>query len=91
MLSLAIMLISGLVVTLAGDGREGLEQVERLSCRRSLTLGERQWALLPVVAEAESEAESEEVFNELRDLPGVMTVDVVYVQTSYAELSMRAA
>lgn len=74
------MAIAALVVQLQTEtaGRA----IARLSAHPALTLGARQGLLVPLTAESPDARSGAALFDELRDVPGVLLVHVVMVDTS---------
>ncbi|MBM4100722.1 MAG: hypothetical protein FJ256_00465 [Phycisphaerae bacterium] len=73
------MAISGLVVTLADDPL-GETALAALTADSRLTVGERFGQRLALVAETPCARDDHDLFDELRQLPGVTHVDVAYVR-----------
>lgn len=73
------MAISGLVLTLGDDAR-GIEALERLARDPRLTLGDRFGSRLAVVAETNGIEADRDLWDDLRALPGVLSVELSFVQ-----------
>ena len=73
------MLTSGLVVTLSSNPAKAAEAITTLRGRPEFTFGDRNDRWLPLVMETSGEAESRDLHDWVRTLPGVEFVDVAYV------------
>lgn len=85
------MITSGLVITLSADARLATRVVARLGARPEFTAGERNGRWLPVAMEAGDAAQSRALHDWLRALPGVVFVDIVYVNFDEDASSLSAA
>jgi hypothetical protein len=74
-----IMSISGLVVTLADEDVTAESAVTTLRADARLTLGERFGRRLAIVADTSSVHDDRVLWDELREMPGVVHVDVTFV------------
>lgn len=72
------MAISGLVITLA-ENPAGAAALSALASDLRLTLGERFGQRVALVAETPSARNDHDLFDQLRELPGITQVDVTYV------------
>jgi nitrate reductase NapAB chaperone NapD len=71
--------ISGLLITLLGE-HDAATTIARIAAVPGIIFGPRNGAALPVALESADNHAAEQTFQRLRDLPGVGSVDVVYVQ-----------
>ena len=83
------MVISGLVLTLCDAADRLRECTERLRPDPRITLGTPVAARLPLVAEADDAGAAEGLVEELRALPGVVHVDVAFIEIDPAESRVR--
>lgn len=72
------MPISGLVVALADDAL-GQQSADRIAAAPQIEVGRRTAHKLAVVVETASSDEDRDLWQWLRDLPGVVHVDVVFI------------
>ncbi|QYK49290.1 MAG: hypothetical protein KF838_05415 [Phycisphaeraceae bacterium] len=72
------MAISGLVVTLAEDP-VGVSALTALAADSRLTLGDRYGQRIALVAETPSARDDHDLFDQLRQRPGIVQVDVTFV------------
>ena len=73
------MLTSGLVVTLSSNPAKAAEAITALRGRPEFTFGDPNDRWLPLVMETSGDAESRDLHDWVRTLPGVEFVDVAYV------------
>lgn len=73
------MAISGLVVTLAEDDAAADATVTQLRADTRLTLGDRFGRRLALVADTPSIHADRDLWDELRETPGITNVDVTFV------------
>ncbi len=73
------MPITGLVITLAGDGQTAGQARTALAANRSLVLGEAFGSRVAGVLDTPNESENRRHWEWLNSLAGVVFVDVVYI------------
>lgn len=83
------MMTSGLVVRLNSDSPEAA--LAAIHTAPSLTVGEQYGDWLTVVVETPDAVESERLFVWLQDLPGVESVEVVFVHWDEVEVTHAVA
>jgi hypothetical protein len=79
------MVTSGLVVTLDPGSREAESAVASIGAHEVFTAGDRDGFQLPLALEAKSAEASEHWCDWLRGLPGVASVEVVFVHWDEVE------
>lgn len=73
------MAISGLVITLSGDGQEAAQALAWLEADARITLGARDGRRVAAVAETPSVRADRDLWDEVHALEGVEHVDVTFV------------
>lgn len=80
------MPVAGLVLTLCDDEGLRAHAIETLAADARVTVGDlRRGAKLPVVTEAKSLAEQQELWQALENTPGVLVVDLAFQDFSDVE------
>jgi len=72
------MPVKGLLITLIEDPEKVASATEQLNAREEIELGERTGRYLPIVIDAETEAESRQLYEWIESLEGVYFVDTVF-------------
>ncbi len=72
------MSISGLLITLADDPNASETAISTLKADPRIDVGERRGPYLPVVADTTGKHENQHLWDELRELPGVINVNLVF-------------
>lgn len=73
------MPVSGLVITLRGNGDDARAAARQLAAHGAITLGEAQGRKLPVAVDTSSRTEDKRVWEWLQSHPGIEFVDVISV------------
>ncbi len=72
------MSISGLLITLANDPNASTTVISILKADPRIDVGERRGPYLPVVADTTGKRENQRLWDELRELAGVINVNLVF-------------
>ncbi len=72
------MSISGLLITLADDPNASETAISTLKADPRIDVGERRGPYLPVVADTTGKHENQRLWDELRELAGVINVNLVF-------------
>ena len=72
------MSISGLLITLADDPNASETAISTLKADPRIDVGERRGPYLPVVADTTGTHENQRLWDELRELAGVINVNLVF-------------
>jgi nitrate reductase NapAB chaperone NapD len=72
------MPISGLLITLADDSNASKTVISTLTADPRIDVGEQRGPYLPVVADTEGRQENQHLWDELKELPGVINVNLVF-------------
>jgi nitrate reductase NapAB chaperone NapD len=72
------MTISGLLITLADDSQASETAISALEADPRIDVGERRGPYLPVVTDTEGPQEHRRLWDELNELDGVLTVNLVF-------------
>jgi len=72
------MSISGLLITLADDANAFEAAISTLRADPRIDVGDRRGPYLPVVTDTDGKQENQRLWDELKELPGVVNVNLVF-------------